>query len=1557
MSKTVDNRIVKMQMDNAQFQSAAQSTMQTLSALSQKLKLAEATEGLKNISAKVKEVDMTKLSDGVSSVASRFSALEVMGITALTRITDAAMTAGKKFISAFTIDPITDGFKEYETKMNAIQTIMTNTSSKGTTLDDVNAALAELNEYADKTIYNFAQMTDNIGKATAAGVGLEDSVTFVKGLANVAAGFGVDATSMAGATEQMTQALASGTIRLQDWMSMERRGMGGEMLQKALIETAREMGVYVDESESFRYTLEQNWLSSDIFIKTMEKMANDPSLTAAATNVKTFSQLVDVAKEAVGTGWATSWEAILGDKEESTQLFTSIYNGFEKVVSGMAEYRNENLKTWKAEGGRAAVLNGLSNIVKTLTNLFGPFYKAFKKVIDPWNSDRLIAISKGFESWTEKIKINDKTAKNLQKGWEGFFSIFKTIGAIFKPLLSLFGGLTAGGANLIDVVASVVGNLGEWISKISSLITNSKTLAKINELSAKAGEKLAEGFKAVSEAGSDIVGKCTPYIEEFGRKTVDAFSQATSKFPEFAASAKTHVSGAVSTLKDKFSEAANAIKSFNDTYQPLTKTAEFISTAFDKAKQGVSAFCDFCKDAFNGIKNTFSKFTDWCGANEVLPTDFLNLGLLTTLFVMVKKLIPKIKEMFSSFGDIKSSIVGSLNALKDTLETYQKDLKADILKKISVSVILLAGAVALLSFIEPSRLLPSVAALGSLLAGLMAALKYSENLKPKEFANVMSSITAMIGISIAMSILAGALSKIAEFNWVQLLQSTITMLAMFVIFGKSVKSLQKVKLDPDLGMSVVLIASSLYVLAGAMSILAKLDIEGIAKSCGTMVVFFGSLSVMFKQLKKVGNMKEVGASMILVATSLTLLGAAMAIIGNLEIATIAKALGSIAAFMTALGVLFTQLKKVTNMKDVGVSMMAVAFSLKMLASAMLVLGNLKIDTLVQSLVTMGIILATFAGFISMIEASPNTDMVKIGAGMILLAAALNVLIVPLVVLGKLDFWTLVQGLAGIAVALGSLAVASQFIQPTQAAGLIAVAAALVIMAKAIQMVGELSAGQAVIALVTIAGALAILGAASLLLAPVVPTMLLLGAAIAAIGAGCLLAGSGITLVAGGLLALSGVGMTAIGILVAGILSLAATIPVVASALALGFVSFITVIGSNAPALGRALKAIFVELLNVINACLPGLMTAIGTIVQGILQILVDALPLIMDALTAILVGILDMIIEATPKLIDAIVVLFTEVVNGILEAFVSLTEIIITKLLELIAAVVNGIANGIGPVVEAITNLIINLCAAIGENTPKVVNAMFDMVIAMCNGLADTINQKAPEMKEAVKNLLNAIWNAITDSMSDAKQAGANIIDGIKQGITSGLQSIKDAAVSAAKAALDAAKDFLGINSPSREFMKVGKWSDEGMVKGLEAGAKGIEKASEKNAEGALDSMVKVMAGASDILEKTGTSSPTITPVMDLSEIQNGAKTIGDLFGDGYAIGASLSGARIQASNVSPVVGNNSGLTSSLAGSTTNNNQTIQNTFNITGTNAKEIANEVSNIIQRQVERRKAIWE
>ncbi len=187
MSKVVDDRVVEMRFDNRQFEAGVRTSMSTLDKLKRSLKLTEATKGLEDLNATAKKTDFSPLSNGVETVRAKFSALQVMGVTALANITTAAVHAGARIVSALAIDPIMDGFREYETQMGAIQTILANTKSKGSTLDDVNRALAELNTYADKTIYNFTEMTRNIGTFTAAGVGLDKSVTSIKGIANLAA--------------------------------------------------------------------------------------------------------------------------------------------------------------------------------------------------------------------------------------------------------------------------------------------------------------------------------------------------------------------------------------------------------------------------------------------------------------------------------------------------------------------------------------------------------------------------------------------------------------------------------------------------------------------------------------------------------------------------------------------------------------------------------------------------------------------------------------------------------------------------------------------------------------------------------------------------------------------------------------------------------------------------------------------------------------------------------------------------------------------------------------------------------------------------------------------------------------------------------------------------------------------------------------------------------------------------------------------------------------------------------------------------------------------------
>lgn len=372
MSKTIDERVVQMEFDNKQFEKNVSTTMSTLDKLKRSLKLDGASKGLENVREAAKKVDLTPIGSGVEAVRVKFSALEVMAVTALSNITNSALNAGKKIVSALTIDPILTGFQEYETQMNAVQTILANTQSKGSTLSDVTAALDELNTYADQTIYNFTEMTRNIGTFTAAGVDLDKAVTSIKGIANLAAVSGSNAQQASTAMYQLSQALAAGKVSLMDWNSVVNAGMGGELFQNALKRTATQMGHNVDalikKYGSFRESLTQgNWLTAEVLTETLtqlsgayseadliaqgynEKQAKEivelaNTAVGAATNVKTFTQLWDTMKESAQSGWAKTWQIILGDFEEAKAFFTELSNIFGPIIQSISDARNNLLE-------------------------------------------------------------------------------------------------------------------------------------------------------------------------------------------------------------------------------------------------------------------------------------------------------------------------------------------------------------------------------------------------------------------------------------------------------------------------------------------------------------------------------------------------------------------------------------------------------------------------------------------------------------------------------------------------------------------------------------------------------------------------------------------------------------------------------------------------------------------------------------------------------------------------------------------------------------------------------------------------------------------------------------------------------------------------------------------------------------------------------------------------------------------------------------------------------------------------------------------------------------
>lgn len=412
MSQTVDNKVVEMRFDNDQFEKGVATSMSTIDKLKAKLNFQDADKSLSSLSDSAKKVDMSTLANSVQKVGLQFSSLQVIAGTALANITNNAVNTGRKILSALTTNPVKDGMSEYETQMNAVQTILANTQKEGTNVKIVNKYLDELNTYADKTIYNFSEMTRNIGTFTAAGVKLGTSVSSIKGIANLAATSGSNAQQASTAMYQLSQAIAAGKVQLMDWNSVVNAGMGGQVFQDALIRTSEHLKTGAKEAintyGSFRESLTKGeWLTTQVLTETLDQFATAADTqeeyeaavkkfvdegysqeeaeqiatmakTAgeAATKVKTFSQLIDTCKEALGSGWTTTWRLIFGDFEDARKLWTSVSDTIGGFINKFSDARNKVLDSalynnFKSLGERIKSVGEATETVTKVTENFG----------------------------------------------------------------------------------------------------------------------------------------------------------------------------------------------------------------------------------------------------------------------------------------------------------------------------------------------------------------------------------------------------------------------------------------------------------------------------------------------------------------------------------------------------------------------------------------------------------------------------------------------------------------------------------------------------------------------------------------------------------------------------------------------------------------------------------------------------------------------------------------------------------------------------------------------------------------------------------------------------------------------------------------------------------------------------------------------------------------------------------------------------------------------------------------------------------------------------------
>lgn len=1120
--KVVEERVVEMQFDNKQFESNVKESMSTIERLKAKLRFEGATKGLETLNKTIKKVDLTGLSSSADAVAVKFSAMQVAATTAMANITNSAIRTGKTVVKAFTLDPILTGFQEYETQINAVQTILANTQHEGATLDKVNSALNELNKYADQTIYNFTEMTRNIGTFTAAGVGLDKSVTSIKGIANLAAVSGSTSMQASTAMYQLSQALAAGKVQLMDWNSVVNAGMGGKVFQDALKRTAANFGYNVDEMiekwGSFRETLSrEGWLTADVLTETLtqisgayteadliaqgytEQQAKDivklaETAVDAATKVKTFSQLFDTLKEAAQSGWTQTWQLIVGDYEEAKETLTELSDYFGKIINEASNARNELLKgamtskwsqmmekltlktaDFNAElelsakyagynvdamvekygsveaalrkgavssdilrntihrmsiyqlenvgytedqakaihqlsyemenadspiskliddiakpSGRELLFDSLKNTLKAVSKAIGAVKEAWSDVFPPATSDQLYSIVENLNKFTKSLIMSDDTADRVTRTFRGLFSILDIIatfaGGGFKLAFNLINGLLdLFGTNLLDVTA----NIGDLIYEARQFFTIKNLIEEFTYVLEEffgVGEDTIEGFKKGLKDG----------ITSIPEIMVDIVTGLISKAKELL--------GIHSPSTVMFDIGKNTLLGFIDGIKSVA------STLLGLIKIVINMVINFVKDAD--------------------LSSVISIGISAGLLYTVKKLVGAVETLaapLEGFGDLLSG-VGS--ALTNFAKGFKKwgasklwEARANALRSFALAIVVLVGALYLLSVMDEDKLKKSLFAMAAL-AGILAVLSASIGKFGGKGAISFAGFSAsLVAISAAILIMSASLKVLSTIDTNDAFRS-VGMMAL--IIGGMVALIKSFSMlssaDGPLkgaGRTFLTMTVSIALMVGVIKLASMLRLEDVLYGLSVVAAFalFIKGLVYAMSYGKDTQIAKIGGTLIAISVALGLMVVVMKLIGTLTLGEFLKGVTVVGAYILFVGTLVEILKvgKEQDIIKVGGTLMAVSAAILLMVAAIFLASRLSVGSIAKGTAAVGAFVVFMALFINAMKLGKDQQIAKASLTLISLSVAVGILAGISLLLSLISIPNLVKGTVAVGV--------------------------------------------------------------------------------------------------------------------------------------------------------------------------------------------------------------------------------------------------------------------------------------------------------------------------------------------------------------------------------------------------------------------------------------------------------------------------------------------------------------------------------------------------------------
>ena len=1193
---------------------------------------------------------------------------------------------------------------------------------------------------------------------------------------------------------QLSQALAAGKVTLMDWNSVVNAGMGGQVFQDALLETARVDGVAIDQMiakhGSFRETLQEGWLTSEVLLDTLAKFTGDlneeqllskgytedqakailelgTTANDAATKVKTFTQLIDTLKEAVQSGWTQSWEYIFGDFEQAKEFWTEISDAISNVVNESANTRNELLKGAMTSGWSQFLDTGVTDSATVMAQVLTDIGKQMGVV-----SDETIEAAGGFE-------------KSLQSGWLTADMLQKGINEVVDQAQSLLTmsdeQLAADGLSRdsIKETLDIYTKLNEEIARGNvSLQTFSDRMGK-----SSGRDNLVQSVRNIMSAVGTMVSSIKGAFDDiFPPTTVDQLYSITEGIERFTRGlilSEDNAAKVQRVFKGVFSVFKIGVDILKTLYDSFVNIAKTVSPAAEGILDLAASIGDFLVGIENAVEssgafqaivngvswvcNSASKAIDsFTGSIESLSDKTtIVINPIDSLVNALKSFVNFVAPGLTWFGTTASEALGEFS--KSAYEAFNNFDPTNLYNFMNAGMGL--GILnAIKNFINSGKdIFKGV-------SGVVDGVK-------KAIDSLGEAITAwktnknaetLMTVAKAIAVLAASLTVLSMVKPERLTGSLISITVLFTELVAALEVLNTLTLGKKfqvaaLSGAMVAISTGVLILSAALKTISSVEPENLVSSVLALGVVLAELSAAAAFLGKTTTKMTKGTlGMVAMAAAVRVLASSVAALGSMPIEDLIKGVSALGVVLAELGAFSVATSRLGNTMGIlkGLSFNLLASSLLILQKAVSGFASMDVSQLAKGLGSVAVALAEFAGFGFLSKFSKN--LISSSVAVTVMSAAMNVLIGPIQELGALDLAEIAKALGAMGGALAEFVVALNLMKGGlgSSAAILVMASAMVVLSSAFERLGSLELGQLAKALISIGAALAVFGVAATLLAPVTPIIvalsLSLGAFAAALGL-LLVAASSANLIsnlAGSLALLSNINFTAF---LKGIESVAWM-----------FVEFIQGIVKG------------------VGEIAATLVTSIAQIITAVCEAIAQAAPAIGDAITALILTLCEVIRNTAPEIASTVVYLIAQVWEAIKGALGDLWNNLTSWFDENIW---HHDWFGIGAMFNDFKAIWVGDAEAAGEETAE----------GYANGL-DNKKQSIWDKMSEIASKAAMTWNRFWGIESPSKLAAEDaeyIAEGYSNGLQNGSDVVTNAILNLAQEADNAFRDYWGIHSPS----------------------------------------------------------------------------------------------------------------------------------------------------------------